>query len=158
MLSDLLGINASSTGQAIPDTRQLLAEHGRTITPTTLRFATADARTGFLSGGGREPARPQLADRHAEPVLGGMPRAEFAALIERVVPVLAARVERHRHRQRGGERLPGPRGYGLGPNPPRRPAGSPDLDRTAVLAPPSRQDRRSRPAYRVDEHSKITSY
>ena len=39
-----------------------------------------------------------------------MPRAELAALIERVVPVLAARAERHRHRLRGGERLPGARG------------------------------------------------
>jgi hypothetical protein len=109
VLSDLLGIDANSTGQAIDETRQLLAERGRTITPTTLRFATADALTEFLSGGGREPARPRLADRLAEPVLAGMPRAVFAALIERDVPVLAARVERHRHRQRvAGNVCPGP--------------------------------------------------
>src|SRR5215211_5056468 len=39
-----------------------------------------------------------------------MTRADLAALTERIVPVLAARAERHRHRQRGGERLPGARG------------------------------------------------
>ena len=35
VLSDLLGINANSIGQAIAETRQLLTEHHRTITPTT---------------------------------------------------------------------------------------------------------------------------
>ncbi|SNR99759.1 ISAzo13 family transposase, partial [Blastococcus mobilis] len=110
VLSDLLGVNANSIGQAIADTRALLAEHGRTIAPSTLRFATADALTAFASGSGEEPPRPRLAERLAEPALTGMPRTELAALTERVVPVLAARAERHRHRQRGGERLPGARG------------------------------------------------
>ena len=110
VLSDLLGINANSIGQAIADTRQLLAEHGRAIDPTTLRFATADALMAFVSGSGPHPARPRLAERLADPVLTGMPRPELAALTERIVPVLAARAERHRHRARGGERLPGARG------------------------------------------------
>jgi hypothetical protein len=110
VLSDLLGINANSIGQAIADTRQLLAEHGRTITPTTLRFATADALTEFVSGSGQGPTRPRLVDRLADPVLTGLPRADLAALTELIMPVLAARAERHRHRQRGGERLPGARG------------------------------------------------
>jgi hypothetical protein len=39
-----------------------------------------------------------------------MTRADLAALTDRIVPVLAARAERHRHRLRGGERLPGARG------------------------------------------------
>src|SRR3954466_6460177 len=39
-----------------------------------------------------------------------MSRAELAVLTERIVPVLAARAERHRHRLRGSERLPGARG------------------------------------------------
>src|SRR3954451_7423090 len=47
VLSDLLGVNANSIGQAIADTRQLLTEHGRTITPTTLRFATAASLSEF---------------------------------------------------------------------------------------------------------------
>ena len=40
----------------------------------------------------------------------GLDRADLAALTERVLPILAARNERHRHRRRGGERLPGARG------------------------------------------------
>src|SRR3954449_256687 len=110
VLSDLLGVNANSIGQAIADTRQLLAERGRTITPTTLRFATTDALMTYASGSRPQPARPRLAERLAEPALTGMTRAALAALTGRVVPVLAARAERHRHRQRGGERLPGARG------------------------------------------------
>src|SRR3954451_18201800 len=39
VLSDLLGVNANSIGQAVADTRALLAEHGRTIAASTLRFA-----------------------------------------------------------------------------------------------------------------------
>jgi hypothetical protein len=44
-----LGINANSIGQAIAETRQLLAEHHRTIPPTTLRFPTANALAQFVS-------------------------------------------------------------------------------------------------------------
>jgi hypothetical protein len=39
-----------------------------------------------------------------------MSRTDLAALTNRIVPVLAARAERHRHRLRGGGRLPGARG------------------------------------------------
>src|SRR3954467_6424653 len=73
VLSDLLGVNANSIGQAIADTRALLAEHGRTITASTLRFATADALTEFASGSRPEPARPRLGERLAAPALTGMP-------------------------------------------------------------------------------------
>src|SRR5664279_2638383 len=66
ILSDLLGVNANSIGQAIAETRLLLTEHGRVITPTTLRFT------------------------------------------ERLSHRQAARAEGHRHRRRGGERLPEP--------------------------------------------------
>ncbi len=45
VLSELLGINANTIGQAIAETRQLLNEHHRTILPTTLRFTTASALT-----------------------------------------------------------------------------------------------------------------
>src|SRR3954451_9016141 len=110
VLSDLLGVNANSIGQAIAHTRALLAEHGRTIAASTLRFATADALTEFASGSRPKPGRPRLAARLAAPALTGMTRADLAALTGRVVPVLAARAERHRHRQRGWERLPGARG------------------------------------------------
>lgn len=110
VMSDLLGVNANSIGQAIAETRQLLVEHGRTIAPTTLRFASTAALTDFVSGSGEEPTRPRLPELLADPSLTGMPRADLAALTERIVPILAARNERHRHRRRGGERLPGARG------------------------------------------------
>jgi hypothetical protein len=110
VLSGLLGVNANSIGQAIADTRQLLAEHGRLIAASTLRFATVEALMAFAPGSGPEPTRPRLAERLADSALTGMTRAELAALTERTVPVLAARAERHRHRLRGGERLPGARG------------------------------------------------
>src|SRR4051794_3359037 len=110
VLSDLLGVNANSIGQAIADTRALLAEHGRTIAASTLRLASAEALRAYASSSGPEPARPRLAERLADPALTGMTRADLAALTERIVPVLPARAERHRHRLRGGERLPGARG------------------------------------------------
>jgi hypothetical protein len=110
VLSDLLGINANSIGQAIAETRQLLIEHGYTIAPAALRFATANALTTFVSGSADNPSRSRLPDLLAHPTLTGMPRADLAAMTERVVHILAARTERHRHRRRGGERLPGARG------------------------------------------------
>jgi hypothetical protein len=110
VLSDLLGVNANSIGQAIADTRALLAEHDRTIVPSTLRFTTAEALIAFTSRSGEEPTRPRLAERLADPALTGMTRADLATLTGRIVPLLAARAERHRHRLRGGERLPGARG------------------------------------------------
>jgi len=113
VLSDLLGVNANSIGQAIAETRQLLTEHGRTIAPTTLRFVSADALRRFLAGSGEEPTRPRLPELLANPALTGMTRAELAAVTERVVLILAARNERHRHRRRGGEWLPGARGGGF---------------------------------------------
>ena len=110
VLSDLLGINANSIGQAIAETRQLLAEHHRTIPPTTLRFTAASALTEFVSRGQPEPPRSRVPDQLADPALTGLPRAEFTAMTERVKHVQDARNERHRHRRRGGERLPGARG------------------------------------------------
>src|SRR5215212_2957750 len=110
VLSDLLGINTNSIGQAIAETRQLLAEHHHTITPTTLRFTTAGALTEFVSSGQSEPSRARVSNRLADPALTGLSRAELAAMTERVKHVQDARHERHRHRRRGGERLPGARG------------------------------------------------
>jgi transposase len=110
VLSDLLGINTNTIGQAIAETRQLLAEHHRTITPTTLRFTTAGALTEFVSSDQPEPPRARVSDRLAHPALTGLSRPELAALTERVKHVQDARNERHRHRRRGGERLPGARG------------------------------------------------
>ena len=55
VLSDLLGINANSIGQAIAETRQLLTEHGRTIAPDPLRFTTANALTDLRVNQRRHP-------------------------------------------------------------------------------------------------------
>jgi transposase len=110
VLSDLLGINPNSIGQAIAETHQLLTEHGRTITPATLRFTTAEQLTRFASGSDDLPTRSRLPDLLADPALTGMSRTDLAAMTERVGQVQAARTERYRHRRRGGERLPGARG------------------------------------------------
>jgi hypothetical protein len=110
VLSDLLGINANSIGQAIAETRQLLTEHHRTITPTTLRFTTASALAEFVSSDQPDPPRSRVSDRLANPALTGLSRIELAAMTKRVKHVQDARNERHRHRRRGGERLPGARG------------------------------------------------
>jgi hypothetical protein len=110
VLSELLGINANSIGHAIAETRQLLTEHGHTIRPTTLRFTTAAALAEFVASGDDEQQRSRLPDLLSSPALTGMPRAELAAMTERVGHIQDARNERHRHRRRGGERLPGARG------------------------------------------------
>lgn len=110
VLSDLLGVNMNSIGQAIAETRQLLTEHHHRITPTTLRFSTAAALNEFISSGEDEPARSRVPYQLSDPGLTGLPRAELAALTERVKHLQDARNERHRHRRRGGERLPGARG------------------------------------------------
>ncbi len=109
VLSDLLGINANSIGQAIAETRQLFNEHGRTVSPTTLRFTSAAALREFVSGGQAEPARSRVSKLLADPALTGMSRQELAALTEDIGRIQQARNERHRHRRRGGERLPGAR-------------------------------------------------
>jgi transposase len=110
VLSDLLGINTNSIGQAIAETRQLLIEHHRTIHPTTLRFTTTNALTQYLSSDQPQPPRSRVPEQLAHPTLTGLSRAELAAMTERVKHVQDARNERHRHRRRGGERLPGARG------------------------------------------------
>ncbi len=110
VLSDLLGINANSIEQAIAETRQLLTEHARPITPTTLRFTTAAALRDFIAHGQAEPPRTRVSELLSDPALTGMTRQELAALTTRVGRVQDARNERHRHRRRGGERLPGARG------------------------------------------------
>jgi hypothetical protein len=110
VLSDLLGINPNSIGLAIAETRQLLTEHGRTITPATLRFTTADQLTRFASGSDNLPTRSRLPELLADPALTGMSRADLAAMTQRVAQIQEARTERYRHRRRGGERLPGARG------------------------------------------------
>ena len=110
VLSELLGINTTTIGQAIAETRQLLREHHHTIGPTTLRFTTTSALMQFVAGGEPEPLRSRVSDQLAHPALTGLPRAQLAAITVRVKHIQDARNERHRHRRRGGERLPGARG------------------------------------------------
>jgi len=109
VLSDLLGVNANSIGHAIAETRQLLTEHHRPIEATTLRFTTAAALSEFVASND-DQQRSRLPDLLADPGLTGMPRRELTALTERVGHIQNARNERHRHRRRGAERLPGARG------------------------------------------------
>jgi transposase len=109
VLSEILGVNPNSIGQAIAETRQLLDERGHTISPTTLRFTTPKALTDFLDGAAIA-RRPSLPEALSVPTLTGMPRPELDAMIERLSIQQAAQVERRRYRRRGAERLPGARG------------------------------------------------
>ncbi len=110
VLSDLLGINPNSIGQAIAETRQLLNERSHVITATTMRFDTAAALRDFVASDQTEPPRTTTSNLLADPHLTGMSRTDLAAMTQHVRHVLDARNERHRHRRRGGERLPGARG------------------------------------------------
>jgi len=110
VLSDLLGINTNSIGQAIAETRQLLHEHRHHVVASTLRFRTAAALREFTSHGHPASGRAQISEVLSDPELTGMTRAELDALTRRIRPVLEARRERHRHRRRGGERMPGAHG------------------------------------------------
>ncbi len=110
VLSDLLGINPNTIGQVIAETRQVLTDHGYPIAPSTLRFATAAALRHFVSTDDDVPTRSRITQRLSDPVLTGMSRDELAAMTQRAETVQASRQQRHRHRRRGGERLPGARG------------------------------------------------
>src|SRR4051794_36178855 len=57
VLSDLLGINTNSIGQAIAETRQLLHEHRHHVVASTLRFRTAAALREFTSRSLPAPGR-----------------------------------------------------------------------------------------------------
>jgi transposase len=112
VLSEMLEVNANSIGQAIAETRQLLDEHGHTISPTTLRFTTAQTLANFVTGTdtGTGPPRPRIPQVLSDPSLTGMSRQKLTEMIERLSHHEAARTERHRYRRRGAERLPGARG------------------------------------------------
>jgi hypothetical protein len=109
VLSQLLEVNPNSIGQAIAETRKLLDEHGLAVSPTTLRFTTANALTDFLVRG-VPTARASVPEVLSDPVLTGIPRPELVQMIERLSVQQAAQVERRRYRRRGAERLPGARG------------------------------------------------
>jgi len=96
-------------GQAIADTRQLLDEHGHTISPTTMRFATASALSNFLTTGAIPTARPRVPALLSDPSLTGISRPQLAQLIERLSARQTAQTERRLYRRRGEERLPGAR-------------------------------------------------
>lgn len=97
-------------GLLICETRQLLGENSIHISPATLRFTTAAALREFADSDRPLPERSRIGHLLAHPALTGMPTADLAAMTARVRSVLEARGERHRHRRRGGEALPGARG------------------------------------------------
>lgn len=110
VLGELLGVSDMPIGLIISETRQLLAEKDIHISPATLRFTTAAELRDYLASDLPLPERSRIGQLLAHPALTGMPLADLAALTARVRTVLEARGERHRHRRRGGEALPGARG------------------------------------------------
>src|SRR5450759_5518829 len=75
-----------------------------------MRFNTANTLRDFLRDGEPEPARSQVPELLSHPSLTGISRADLDTMTQRIRHLLEARNERHRHRRRGGERLPGARG------------------------------------------------
>ena len=110
VLGELLGISDMPIGLLISETRQLLGENDIQITPATLRFKTAAELRNYADSDRPLPERSRIPQLLAHPALTGMPPADLAAMTARVRAVLEARGERHRHRRRGGEALPGARG------------------------------------------------
>ena len=109
VLAELLQINPTSIGQAIAETRKLLCEQQVTITQTTLLFRHAQQLRDWLDHS-PAPARMHASSVLSHPSLTGMSRADFQAMADRIALSYAAAIEQHRHRQRGGDRLPGTRG------------------------------------------------
>lgn len=110
VLGELLGLSDTPIGLLICETRQLLSENDIQITPATLRFKTAAELRNYADSDRPLPERSRISQLLAHPALTGMPPADLAAMTARVRTVLEARGERHRHRRRGGEALPGARG------------------------------------------------
>ena len=110
VLGELLGLSDMTIGMVIAETRQLLGENGVQISPATLRFTTAVALRDLAASDQPLPERSRILQLLSHPDLTGIPPADLAAMTARVRKVLEARGERHRHRRRDGETLPGARG------------------------------------------------
>jgi DNA-binding transcriptional regulator YdaS (Cro superfamily) len=109
VLAELLGINPTSIGQAITESRKLLHEQQITLTQTTLLFRHVQQLRDWLDHG-TAPTRMHACDILSHPSLTGMSRADFQAMADRIAVSYAAVVEQRRYRRRGGDRLPGTRG------------------------------------------------
>jgi hypothetical protein len=110
VLGELLGLSDMTIGMVIAETRQLLGENGVQISPATLRFTTVAALRDYAASDQPLPERSRILQLLSHPDLTGIPPADLAAMTARVRKVLEARGERHRHRRRDGETLPGARG------------------------------------------------
>jgi Rhodopirellula transposase DDE domain len=109
VLAEMLAINPNSIGQAIAQTRKLLTEQHVTLTQTTLLFRTTQQPQDWLDHGPvPTPMHPSATLSH--PSLTGMSRTDLQAMTDRIALAYAAAIEQRRHRQRGGDRLPGTRG------------------------------------------------
>jgi DNA-binding transcriptional regulator YdaS (Cro superfamily) len=109
VLVDLLGTNPVTISQAIKETRALINEQHVTITQTPHYFSRAQDLREWCDHGTATPSM-RLSETLTHPSLTGMPRQDLRALIGRVTVPYQAAVERRRHHQRGGDRLPGTRG------------------------------------------------
>jgi Rhodopirellula transposase DDE domain len=109
VLAELLGINPTSVGQAITETRKLLHEQRINLTQTTLLFRRPQQLRDWLDHR-TAPVRMHASGILSHPSLTGMTRADFQAMTDRIALSYNAVIEQRRHRRRGGDRLPGTRG------------------------------------------------
>ncbi|MEU9891550.1 ISAzo13 family transposase [Sphaerisporangium sp. NPDC051011] len=108
VLVDLLSTNPVTIGEAIRQTRTLMDGQQITITQTPHYFSRAQDLRDWFDHGAVTP-RMQISQALSDPELTGMPRDHFHAMVERTAVSYHAAIERRRHHQRGGERLPGSR-------------------------------------------------
>jgi DNA-binding transcriptional regulator YdaS (Cro superfamily) len=109
VLVELLGTNPVTIGQAIKETRALMDQRRITVAQTPHYFSRAqDLRNWFDHGA--VTGRMRISRALTHPDLTGMSREDFQALVDRIAVPYRAAIEGRRHRQRGGQRLPGTRG------------------------------------------------
>jgi Rhodopirellula transposase DDE domain len=108
VLCELLGVNPTSISHAIAETRLLLDQHRIAVTPTAMYFSQLSDLLSYL-GHDTTPRRPDLPRTLSDPALTGMSRQQLQEMVTRLTLPHAAAIERRRHRQRGGDRVPGTR-------------------------------------------------
>jgi transposase len=109
VLAEILGVSQYPVGQAITETRKILAANRHATAPAVLRFSSTAALRAFLDTD-TMPARPDRLATLGDPKLTGMTRHDLAALIGRLAVTQAAEAERRKYLQRGGHRQPIARG------------------------------------------------
>jgi transposase len=108
VLAEMLEVSQYPVGQAIAETRKILAGTRHAVTPAVLRFSSTAALRAFLDTRS-VPARPGRLAALSDPALTGMSREDLSMLTGRLSVRQAAEAEGRKYLQRGGQRQPAAR-------------------------------------------------